>query len=981
MSTKTSLLKRIAQTAVVALVGGLLGTVLTPAANAASNPNAAVSAATCVMREGVGGFISVTFAGSGTGTAKVRARGTDYTLASGFTSYSSATGFAAHSLTTGVINDTNTSTLIIPLASDTVTGVQTLVYNVWLDVNGTDTSSPGAVSSASRSVTCTNGGAVASFSLSATSATAVAGDTTTFTVTPKGAGGLTTILKPGTESFTVKITPTAGRATIMAGRLNGPGTGTIGGAGISDTTTSQSGTVSINKRARTETVTQIGTDSAAGTGFGETSKGFYSAIQGTRGATSPAGVSGTTVGAGNFVSNALPVGNANWEAGAATATIFVNADAADALPTYRNPSGSILNSAEGAFGSNGAVLAESATSTGAFSMQLRADSNTTTTAVVAGAGLIANSVTSTFTLTTTEQVYGSGYGFGSAAAIVAPGYGIVKSGTGWSATATTVGLVSPNNVGSYASPTSGSATANATINLSTARTTIPLTVQLSQAGTFNYTVAAVTGYTLPTGVTAGSFTWTSASSETQASITWTVSSLTDGQRFTVAWSAAATTTRTVTFVVSASKVGSADGSVTLRDTATSKKYNVGGTNTVVATVRDQYGTLQNGVPVTFSVSGRNIRAASNVNTIADGTATYTYTDSSASTTSLTDTVSVVATAGNSGTFTTAVTTTYTASTTALAAVTITVTSDAATTGVAANGAVVLTITVTDASGLATGYPVTVTTDSKAFATATGALTANAYTNDNGVATATIWAKTLGTSTVTVASAGKSATLSFTVIAGAQRTIAVDAATATFAPGESKRVTATVKDSFANVAEGVAVTIAYTGTSGRVTSVNGVQASTCTTNADGQCVIELGAEVAGTGTLTVTMTGGDAATTVLNDGSARPTRVLTASTAVTVSGSSATVKAVEAAQAAADAATDAALEAIDAANAATDAANLAAEAADAATVASEEARDAADAATAAVEALATEVATLMAALKAQITTLANTVAKIAKKVKA
>jgi len=960
MSTKTSLLKRIAQTAVVALVGGLLGTALTPAANAASNPNVAVSAASCVMREGVGGFISVTIAGYGTGTAKVRARGTDYTLASGFTSYSSATGFLANSVSTGVINDTTSSTLIIPLTSDTVTAVQTLVYNVWLDVLGTDTTSPGATSSASRSVTCTNGGAPTSFALSATSATAVAGDTTTFTVTPRGAGGLTTILKPGTESFTVKVTPTAGRATIMAGRLTGAGTGTFGGAGLSDTTTSQSGTVS-------NTVSR-----PAGTG--DATKEFNYAVTGRLGGGAN---TGSSVGSSNVTQGRImPTGNANWEGGAATSTINIDADMADALPTYRLLTGPNQGGFPGTTSNT-----ESATSTGAFSMQLRADSNTTTTAVVNGAGLIANSVTSTFTLTTTQQVYGSGYGFGSAAAIVAPGFGIVKSGTGWSATAATVGLVNPNNTGTYASPTTGSATADNTINISTARTTIPLTIQLSQAGTFNYTVAAVTGYTLPTGVTAGSYTWTSPSSETQASITWTVSNLTDGQRFTVAWSASAATTRTVTFVVSAPKVGSSDGSVTLRDTQTSKKYNVGGTNTVVATVRDQYGTLLSGVPVTFSVSGRNIVAASNVNTIADGTATYTYTDASTSTTSLTDTVSVVATFGNSGTFTTAVTTTYTASTTALAAVTIAVTSNAATTGVAADGAVTLTVTVTDASGLATGYPVTITTDSKAFATATGALTANAYTDANGVATATIWAKTLGTSTVTVTSAGKSATLSFTVIAGAQRTIAVDAATVTFAPGESKRVTATVKDSHGNVDADVAVTIAYTGTSGRVTSVNGVQASSCTTNADGQCVIELGAEVAGTGTLTVTMTGGDAATTVLNNGAARPTRVLTASTAVTVSGSSATVKAVDDAKAAADAATDAALEAIDAANAATDAANLAAEAADAATVAAEEARDAADAATAAVEALATEVATLMAALKAQITTLASTVAKIAKKVKA
>ena len=140
------------------------------------------------------------------------------------------------------------------------------------------------------------------------------------------------------------------------------------------------------------------------------------------------------------------------------------------------------------------------------------------------------------------------------------------------------------------------------------------------------------------------------------------------------------------------------------------------------------------------------------------------------------------------------------------------------------------------------------------------------------------------------------------------------------------------------------------------------------------VIELISDAAGTGTLTVSFTGGSTATTTNLDGTARLARVASVTSAVTISGNSAAVDA-------ANAASDAAAEAIDAANAATDAANLAAEAADAATVAAEEARDAADAATAAVEELAQQVATLMAALKAQITTLANTVAKIAKKVKA
>jgi hypothetical protein len=458
-----------------------------------------------------------------------------------------------------------------------------------------------------------------------------------------------------------------------------------------------------------------------------------------------------------------------------------------------------------------------------------------------------------------------------------------------------------------------------------------------------------------------------------------------GQRFTVAWAAGANATHTVTFLYEAPAVGTDLGaSVTLLETASSKKVAVGGTMSNQVIVRNQFGSLVEGASVNWSVAGRNNKATATITTGANGRATLEWTDAD-STKSIvtypTDTLSVSATFGNSGTYLSASTTAYTF-VAALAATTVTVVNDGAAAGTAANGSITLTINVLDAAGAGlSGFPVTVSTDSLSFAQTSGATTATVYTNTAGQTTATVYAKTVGTSTITVTSGGKSATTSYAVIAGAHRTIALDAASASMAPGESKRVTATVKDSFGNVADGVSVTIAYTGTAGRVASVNGVTASTCSTNTSGQCVIELSSDVAGTGTLTVTVTGGDASTAALNDGTARPTRVLTGSTAVTISGTSATVTAVAAATAAAEAAADAAAEAIDAANAATDAANLSAEAADAATVAAEEARDAADAATAAVEELATQVATLMAALKAQITTLANTVAKIAKKVKA
>jgi len=499
------------------------------------------------------------------------------------------------------------------------------------------------------------------------------------------------------------------------------------------------------------------------------------------------------------------------------------------------------------------------------------------------------------------------------------------------------------------------------------------------------TVAARTGVTLPAGITAGTTNYSTVADGTETSVVIALAATAPlpGQGYSVSWKNSAIQTTTLNFTYEAPIVDSTRGSVVQVPTPISTAKNVtSGSNTLEVTVRDQFYDLVSGATVLMTITGRNAVTASSATTDSLGKASFTWTDSGAvltgsGATGTTDVVRITAQTSNAtsaAATSTAATTTITYSAT-LTAGTLTLTNNGASTGVAAGSCATFTATVLDASGLGlSGYPVTFTGNSNTYFSSV-ANTATYFTSAAGVATASFCGKLAGTATVTASSGGKTGTSSFTVIAGSHRTIAVDAVTASMAPGESKRVTATVKDAFGNVAEDVAVTISYTGTTGRVASVNGVSSSTCTTNADGVCVIELGADSAGTGTLTLTFTGGNTSTAAtLGDGSAQPARVATVSTAVTVSGTSAVVTAAEAA-------TDAALEAIDAANAATDAANLAAEAADAATVAAEEARDAADAATAAVEALASEVATLMAALKAQITTLANTVAKIAKKVKA
>jgi hypothetical protein len=930
MSTKTSLLKRIAQTAVVGLFGGLMSVVAAPASNAAENT--AISAS-CVAREAIGGVILATLDDAGDSTTVIRAVQTARTVPAG-TTYNLQTDVAS----TGT--ESGTASFAIPLASETVSATGsfvggTITYLVWADLDGIAGAGGAlapAVGNYTTTVTCTIAGAPTSFTLSAASASVGSGETSTFTATPKDSAGVTTLLNGSTDSFTVTATTGASDSTVV---------NLVSGKSLGD---------DDDKTAF-----------ANGANYG--------------GADGTAGVSRAQL--GDATEAAMQVSLKSKFTGPSTASnraqIGVNAMFADGARTLRG------NTTGSPNGVRGLAVAETMTATGAFSFNVNTTGAGTTTVTVAGAGLLSGMTSAAFTQTTTSQAYASGYGFGSSATTTAAGFGIKKVASGvYSASG-----VSPDKSGTYAAPANGVAgtvnTASATFHVSTARTSIPITLQMSAAGSLPYTVAAVsTTSVTPAGITVGSFNATTTT-ETQTTITFTTTSPSAGQRFKVTWKDAATTTMTATFIYEAPQVATSVGTVTLSE---SGKVAVGGTSTVTATVTDQFDSPANGASVIFSRTGRNATLANEtVIANADGIATHTWTDASTSTTSLTDTVSVRAALGSAGTYTTATTKAFTY-VTALTATTLTLINNGAAAGVAVDGGVLFTATVLDASGLAlSGYPVVFTGDAETYYNTTSNAVTK-YTNTAGVATATFYGYTAGTATITAESGGKSGTSSATILAGSSRAIAIDAATASMAAGESKRVTATVTDIYGNAVEAATVTITYVGTAGRVTSVNGVSSATGTTDAAGKVVVEVSGDTAGTGTLTLKITAGNTSTLALTSkGSARPAKVETVTTAVTITGVSAAVSASNAATDAANAATDAAAEAIDAANAATDAANLAAEAADAATVAAEEARDAADAATAAVEELATQVATLMAALKAQITTLANTVAKIAKKVKA
>jgi len=444
---------------------------------------------------------------------------------------------------------------------------------------------------------------------------------------------------------------------------------------------------------------------------------------------------------------------------------------------------------------------------------------------------------------------------------------------------------------------------------------------------------------------------------------------------------------------------------------------VGGSNTVWATLRDQFGAAMANRAGSWSVTGRNATATSTAfTTDASGRVSATIADAGTSTTSNTqDTLTITSTASatvtiNYGATTPSTITCLTGNEDDTANLQTYRDISASGTGAQAGAASLCTVTVKDANGaVIVGYPVTVTTASEGAAVLS--TSATLYTGSAGTVSPSVYAWTSGTKTFTITAGA--VTLSKTVNYE-QRT---PAEVRTISASLSGNVlTVTAKDRFGNLVPGVRVYATRTGdatfgggstvanaiTSGNTTGTTPVPSDNGTTqiivnpgtaastvkiqlaSAADTPDAEYGQSSSTSGKVCASAGCTDTAVTASTTGT-----IYTAETGVGASLAAAGVNSVtvsvaagvNAAQVAADAAADAAAEAIDAANAATDAANLAAEAADAATVAAEEARDAADAATAAVEELATQVATLMAALKAQITTLANTVAKIAKKVRA
>jgi hypothetical protein len=526
--------------------------------------------------------------------------------------------------------------------------------------------------------------------------------------------------------------------------------------------------------------------------------------------------------------------------------------------------------------------------------------------------------------------------------------------------------------------------------------------------------AAATGYTSlsvidPSGINgwlSGSITYTLA-----CAVAGTATAAVTSSKCTVA--AAPTTTKSILVFPTGTTdntqgigFGTAAGvQTTVTADLASVRLATGGSVTLSATVKNQYGVVMANTSVNASITGRNATTASTpLVSDANGQVSFKVTDG-ATATGTSSTVTFAGAVGGSGSTTitwgdVAVSTiTATGGNTTAGVTAATVSSKDISAGDGAEaGAQTLSAILKDANGsLLSGVAVTWSVTGDGVAIPTNNVTT--YTDANGKASSSVYAWKAGTYTYMASAGGKEGTGTITfaqTAAGEERTLSGSVS--------GSIITAKVVDRFGNPVPGVTV---YASKTGDGYFGTGVTKTSTTTSASGE------AEFSFTGAATVKLStiSYDAVAGTFGSGqTSAPKGYLGNSTtaaglaalALTPSVAGTTLAAEEyvgasfdaagvdtvtltvsatAATDAANAASDAAAEAIDAANAATDAANLAAEAADAATVAAEEARDAADAATAAVEELATQVATLMAALKAQITTLANTVAKIAKKVKA
>jgi trimeric autotransporter adhesin len=446
----------------------------------------------------------------------------------------------------------------------------------------------------------------------------------------------------------------------------------------------------------------------------------------------------------------------------------------------------------------------------------------------------------------------------------------------------------------------------------------------STPSTVQYTIAARTGVTLPTGVTAGTYTAATTGDSSTATIAIAATSALATTGYDISVAVSATTTMKYSVTYAAPTVSDTNGYVTVAPTtANAAKTLIGGSASVTATVRDQFGAVFSGANVIWTVTGRNASTSAGV-TNASGVATLTITDAAlATSTTVSDVVTATAAAPTATAYTVSTNNSSSAVTSfayvaSMTVGTLTLTNSQATAAALAAGTdtealldetETLTATATSAAGvLMSGIPVTFTLPAGAYVAAGTLLTV--YTNTSGVAVLTGVGGTItGATTASATAGGATASTSWRTKNSSTdgRTITIDNATMSVSGSSAGQAIVTVRDRYGNLVGGAGVSLTYIGNAGRVAAVNGVIASEGTTGATtGTARIDLtaGSTEAGTGTLTVTLkTVSDTSTaTTMGNGAAYTVRVASVTSAVTVGATkSAEVIAIEAvaAKAAAD----------------------------------------------------------------------------------
>ncbi|NBP06667.1 MAG: hypothetical protein EBV15_10715, partial [Bacteroidetes bacterium] len=531
------------------------------------------------------------------GVIKVNVNGDNQTgIYAAQTAVTPIAGVAASSLSVAsnvisTVPDTGTSSTALILAPDTVTTqMATVTYLVWWDTDRSAGSSPNT-GDLTANVTCTVAGAPTSFSLSSSSASVAATESATFTVTPKDANGVTTLLNQ-TDTFTV---------------------------------TSGSGTASSTAKIATGIER---TDATTGARLG-----LY-----LIGGNVPQSKSGAVR---NTINGANQTSAASGSTVATAATVTLGNTHADGISAGNSDSPNVT--------ANG----DTVTATGAFTVNVTNTAATSTTFTVAGSGLLAGATSATFTLTTQSFVFGTGWGVGSAAAIGAGGSsGAAVAGAGLIDSNQTAAWNSPDKTGTAASPAALNgtpATASDTVYVSTAKKAVTLTWQLSAAGTFPVTVEAVsTTSSTPAGITLETVNINSGT-DTQTTLTLTATAPVAGQSYKVTWKSAATTSVSATFSYIDPVVNATYGSVTLNPASAGKAL-AASTVTTIATIKDQFNSPVSGAVVLWSQTGRNATLSEvSKTTDSNGESSYGFTDDGLPATTTSEVVSARAgTAGSGG---------------------------------------------------------------------------------------------------------------------------------------------------------------------------------------------------------------------------------------------------------------------------------------------------------------------------------------------